>query len=174
MKRTPLVATLSLLTTIALVALARASAPAATPAPAPSSKPALYRAYDEHADAKADIAAALESAKASGKKVLVVFGANWCGDCKLLDSEFREGRLRGIAKDDLVVVKVDVGRMNKNLDVAMRYDPNILKRGIPSIALLDATGALKHRTTGGEIADARKLGADGLSKFFGSLLGKAL
>jgi thiol-disulfide isomerase/thioredoxin len=49
--------------------------------------------YDEHADAKAQIRVALEDASQAKVPVLVVFGANWCGDCKVLDLAFKEGEL---------------------------------------------------------------------------------
>ena len=47
--------------------------------------------YDEAADAKAQIEAALSEAAQAKVPVLVVFGANWCGDCKVLDMSFKEG-----------------------------------------------------------------------------------
>ena len=47
--------------------------------------------YDERADARADIASALAESARTGMPVLVVFGANWCADCKILDMAFREG-----------------------------------------------------------------------------------
>ena len=48
--------------------------------------------YDEGADAKAQINAALVQAVQDKVPVLVVFGANWCGDCKALDTAFKDGR----------------------------------------------------------------------------------
>ena len=44
--------------------------------------------YDEAADAKAAIRAALADAEKAKLPVLVVFGANWCGDCRMLDATF--------------------------------------------------------------------------------------
>jgi thiol-disulfide isomerase/thioredoxin len=43
----------------------------------------------ETADAKAEIRARLDEAAKAKLPVLVVFGANWCGDCKMLDAAFR-------------------------------------------------------------------------------------
>ena len=50
--------------------------------------------YDEAADARADVRAALLDAKASGTPVLVVFGANWCGDCRCWTRPSRAARAR--------------------------------------------------------------------------------
>ncbi len=128
--------------------------------------------YNEAADAKADVQAALKTAKAENKAALIVFGGNWCGDCKVLDMEMHQGDLAKLVDERLVVVKVDVGRFDKNLDVAERYG-KILKQGVPSVALLRADGSVAYQTNGGELADARKMGRDGITKFFVTMVEKA-
>lgn len=134
---------------------------------------AALKPYDEAADAGADIDRALTAAKRSGKSVLVVFGANWCGDCKVLDAELKREKLDQLVKDQCHVVKVDVGRFNKNLDIVNRYEPALLKKGVPAVVLLDAEGKVKRRTLEGELSDARKMGADAIGAFFANMLGKA-
>jgi protein disulfide-isomerase len=134
---------------------------------------AALKPYDETADAKRDIDNALVAAKKTGKSVLVVFGANWCGDCKVLDAELKREKVDQLVRDHCHVVKVDVGRMDKNLDIVNRYEPSLLKKGIPAVVLLDADGKVKRRTLEGELADARKMGADAIGAFFANLLGKA-
>jgi len=101
-----------------------------------------------------------------------VFGANWCGDCKMLDLEMHQGDLQKLVDGRPVVVKVDVGRFDRNKDVAEQYAPDILKKGIPSVALLRADGSVVYRTTGGELADARKMKREGVTAFFVTMLGK--
>jgi len=121
--------------------------------------------HDESADAKAHIAAA----KTDKKPVLVVFGANWCGDCKMLDMAFNEGASAPIIAKNYKVVKVDVQRFTKNVDVADGYGVP-LKNGIPAVAVLDATGKVLYATKGGELADARKMGDAGVAEFFGKVV----
>ena len=128
--------------------------------------------YDEAANAKEQIQAALKSAKAQNKSALIVFGANWCGDCKMLDMEMHQGELAKLVNERLVVVKVDVGRFDRNKDVAERYG-NIIKKGIPSVALVRADGNVAYQTDGGELADARKMGRGGVTQFFSAMLEKA-
>ena len=128
--------------------------------------------YNEAANAKAEIQAALKSAKSANKSALIVFGANWCGDCKMLDIEMHQGTLEKLVNDQLVVVKVDVGKFDRNKEVTAQYG-NIIKKGIPSVALLRADGSVAYQTDGGELADARKMGRDGVTTFFTSMLEKA-
>jgi len=131
---------------------------AQSPAPA-------WRGYDEAADARADIDRAQAQAAAGGRQVLVVFGANWCGDCRVLDMTMKQGRLKPVIDAKFVVVKVDVGRFDRNVDIAQRYSVP-LKKGIPTIAVLAADGTAAFVTTGGELADARSMGEDALVRFF--------
>ena len=61
--------------------------PGIAEAPEARKTPALS-VYDEAADAKADVAAAVAKAKKEKKRVLVTLGANWCGWCRALDRLF--------------------------------------------------------------------------------------
>ncbi|MEG1833392.1 MAG: thioredoxin family protein, partial [Burkholderiaceae bacterium] len=100
-----------------------------------------------------------------GKKVMVVFGANWCPDCRVLDQQIKEGRLKALVDRQLVTVKVDVGRFKKNLDLAEAYGVP-LKKGIPTLAVLDANGRAVYATLEGEVGDARDMSEAGLYQFF--------
>lgn len=121
--------------------------------------------YDETADAKADIAAAVTQAGQSKLPVLVVFGANWCGDCKMLDASFKTGAAAPLIARNYHVVKVDVGRFERNLDIAQIYGVP-LKKGIPAVAVLSAQGKALYVTQSGELADARAMGDTGVFDFF--------
>lgn len=124
--------------------------------------------YDEAADARADIAAALSAAKATNGRVLVVFGANWCADCKVLDLSFKSGKTAALIDKSFKVVKVNVGRFDHNVDVAQAYDVP-LKQGIPAVTVLDAQGKVAYATRSGELADARSMGEQGIYDFFSKL-----
>lgn len=124
-----------------------------------------WRGYDEGADAQAAITRAVEAAQRGQRKVLVVFGANWCGDCRVLDDAMKAGRLKPLMDATFEVVKVDVGRFDRNLAIAQQYGVP-LKKGIPTIAVLDAQGQARFVTQAGELADARSMGETGLVRFF--------
>jgi protein disulfide-isomerase len=121
--------------------------------------------YDEAADAKAEVKHTLAEAKKSGKPVLVIFGANWCPDCRALDKALHEGRNAELVNREFKVVKVDVGRFDKNLDVAETYG-NPIKKGIPGAAVLSPKGKVLYITKLGELADARHMSETGIYDFF--------
>jgi len=63
------------------------------------------------------------------------------------------------------VVKVDVGRFDRNVDVAESYSVP-LKKGIPAVAIVSPQGRVMYATRAGELADARGMSEDGLYRFF--------
>jgi protein disulfide-isomerase len=124
--------------------------------------------YDEAADARNEIKSALTAAKDAKVAVLLVFGANWCGDCKALDLSFKSGSTAPLIEKSYKVVKVNVGRFDRNVDLAETYGVP-LKQGIPAIAVLNSDGKAVFATRAGELADARNMGDRGIHDFFARL-----
>jgi protein disulfide-isomerase len=125
---------------------------------------AADRPYDESADAKAQISAALQEAGAAREPVLLIFGANWCPDCRALDHALKTGRnaeLMGKFK----VVKIDVGHFDHNVDVSTAYG-NATSKGIPSAVIVSPDNRILFMTRAGELADARSMSDDGIYEFF--------
>src|ERR1700752_4340384 len=88
------------------------------------------------ADAHADIAQAIKTASTEHKHIILDFGGNWCGDCQVLDIYIHQEPNLSLLDNNYVLVHVDVGHYDKNLDLAAKY--NIpLKRGVPALAVLD-------------------------------------
>jgi protein disulfide-isomerase len=121
--------------------------------------------YNETADARLDIKQALSQAAATHTSVIVVFGANWCGDCKMLDSAMKSGTSAKLLARDFQIVKVNVGRWDKNLDIAKGYGVP-LEKGIPAVAILSSENKVLYVTKEGELANARRMGEGGIYEFF--------
>src|SRR5947209_6395472 len=73
--------------------------------------------YPADADAKKEIEEALNRARAESKVVMLIFGGNWCYDCHVLDQALHEGEAGKIVKQNFLLVHVDIGEGNKNLDL---------------------------------------------------------
>ena len=121
--------------------------------------------YDEKADAHQQITAAIAEASKAHKNVMLVFGANWCGDCRALDAQMHKEDLAALIATNYEVVKVDVGRFNKNQDLGEKYHVP-LKHGIPALAVLDPGGMLLYAMDQGQFADARHMSYESIKEFF--------
>ncbi len=120
--------------------------------------------YPDPAQAKADLAAALKTAAATHKRVLLDFGGNWCGDCQVLDLYFHDARNRPILEANFVLVHVNIGHMDANLGIAARYQVP-LNKGVPALAVLSDKGTLLYSQKGGEFEDMRHLESSSLTTF---------
>jgi thioredoxin 1 len=121
--------------------------------------PQLYRA---DANATDDINRALVTALKQHKRVLLDFGGNWCIDCHILENAFHQPRIAPLLEQNYVVVHVDVGQYDKNLDLAKRYRVD-LSKGVPSLAVLSERGAVLYSTV--DFEKARVLSEDDVIAF---------
>ncbi len=124
--------------------------------------------YDEHADARAEVDRAFARATETGRLVMIVFGANWCTDCRVLDATMMAEPLAASIETAYEVVKVDIGNWDKHGDVVARFN-NPVGKGIPAMIIADAAGEVLFATRAGELATARSLGAEKLAAFFDAL-----
>src|ERR1044071_2107388 len=94
--------------------------------------------YDESADGAKQIDDALCAATKQNKRVLLQFGANWCGWCHRLHKLCEtDEEIRQTLKDNFVVALIDVNKgHNKNL--IEKYHGERL--GLPFIVILDDSG----------------------------------
>jgi protein disulfide-isomerase len=137
----------------------------AVPAPAEARESAaLPEGYDPKRNPNADIAAALAKSKADGHPVLLDFGANWCPDCVVLEKTFRTDTVQPVI-GGFHVVSIDVGRFNRNLDVARRYHLRLRTSGIPALVVLSGTGKVRTTTNDGSFANARTMTARQVAAF---------
>jgi thioredoxin 1 len=120
--------------------------------------------YAPGLDAHAEIKQALALASKEHKRVLVVFGANWCYDCHVLYLAFHRPDVETVLQKSYEVVHVDVGEGNKNQDLMEQYQVP-MKKGIPAIAVLDSDGKLLYSQKGGEFEKARALAPEDVLAF---------
>ena len=112
--------------------------------------------YPANTDAKKEIDEALKTAGVEKKRVLVIFGGNWCYDCHVLDRALHEGSAGQVVKESFLVVHVDVGEGDKNLDLLKQYKVP-LEKGVPAVAILAGDGNLLYSSGDGEFEAARRM-----------------
>jgi thioredoxin 1 len=122
--------------------------------------------YPDPAQAKPQIAAALKTAAATHKRVLLDFGGNWCGDCQVLDIYFHDPKNRPLLEANFVLVHVNVGHMDANLDIAEQYGVPVNK-GVPALAVLSERGNLLYSQKEGQFEAMRSMQSASVTEFLG-------
>ena len=145
--------------TIKLLALAALMALAAGAA-----RSAERNIFPDPAQAKGDLAAALKSAAATHRRVLLDFGGNWCGDCQVLDIYFHDAKNKPLLDANFVLVPINVGRYDANLDLARQYGIP-LDKGVPALAVLSEHGVLLYSQKNGEFEAMRRMESSSVTEF---------
>ncbi len=84
----------------------------------------------------------------------VIFGAAWCPDSKAFDRALEHRLVRPLVEPSFVVVPLDVGRRDRCQELMAELDLDV-RRGIPSMAVLDAEGEVVGALRDGELRNAR-------------------
>ena len=86
--------------------------------------------YNERADATREVDAAFARARASGKRVVIDFGGNWCPDCRILSGVLERPEVKPFVEANFEMIAVDVGRLDKNMHVPQRFGAKVT--GVPN------------------------------------------
>jgi len=141
--------------------------PTVAPAIVQKAPPAPRKVYNETADAKAQIAAAVASAAEDDIRVLINWGANDEEACTKYQQVQRAPEVSSKFRDDYKLVYVDVGHLDKNIDLAKSFGVTLAAGALPHFTILDAKGKVLAQMSAPSLAsdtdaaafDAKKMGA---------------
>ncbi|MGB0066182.1 MAG: thioredoxin family protein [Terracidiphilus sp.] len=120
--------------------------------------------YPDPSQARVDLAAALKTAAATHRRILLDFGGNWCPDCQVLDIYFHDATNKPILEANYVLVDINIGREDANLDLAEKYGVP-LSRGVPALAVLGEHGQLLYSQKNGEFEAMRRMESSAVTDF---------
>jgi thioredoxin-related protein len=109
--------------------------------------------YSSDVDARTAIEEGKLRAAASGKMLLVTFGANWCPDCLTLHDNQHATDPRAYIEKHFEIVQIDVGDSKKN--AAVKRDLGISINAIPLAVFYSPTGEFVGDTLAGELKPSR-------------------
>jgi len=102
-------------------------------------KPEACPGYEENVPGEVLLQGGLAEAGATKRRVIVVFGANYCQWCKAMCEAFENPQVATEIARDYVVVKIDVGgHGDRNPDLQKRY--GIQGLGIPQVVIATPDG----------------------------------
>lgn len=120
--------------------------------------------YDEKANADQAVATAKARARAEHKLLLIDLGGNWCPDCRILAGTMELPSLKPFVEAHYVVVTVDVGRFDKNLQIPAHYGVRKRLEGVPSLLVVDpVSDRLVDEGHISALSDARSMGPQALA-----------
>jgi thiol:disulfide interchange protein len=125
---------------------------------------ATHDIYPDPSQARADLAAALKTAAATHRRILLVFGGNWCGDCQVLEIYLHDAQNKRILDTNFVLVHINIGNEDANLDIAERYGITI-KKGVPALAVLSERGALLYSQKNHQFSAMRTMQSSAVTEF---------
>lgn len=120
--------------------------------------------YPAAANAHEDIRQAILKAAAEHKNVLLEFGGNWCVDCHLLELYFHDPGNASLLAANYVMVHVNIGEYDRNLDLARKYGIP-LEKGVPALVVLDGAGHLLYAQRNKEFENMRVLDSAAVTTF---------
>lgn len=121
--------------------------------------------YDPDANPAASFQQALQQSAQQEKLVLLVFGSEWCPDCRSLNKKMAQAPLAATVQDNFVVAHIDIGNWDKNMAFTEQFGEPVAQ-GIPSIAIIAPDGTLLYVSEAGEFASARSAQLEALDKWF--------
>src|SRR5437868_3708362 len=165
MMRTVLPSLLALTLAGAPLAAAAAHAPKLSMQSYAELRTPLPYPYSEQANADRDVARAKARAKAQHKLLMIDLGGNWCGDCRILTATMEQSpQLRAFVEKHYVVVLVDVGRFDRNLQIPAHWGITERLAGVPAILVVEpTTDKLLDPGVVSDIQDARNMAPQALA-----------
>ena len=109
----------------------------------------------------------LNYAREKNVKLLILFGADWCKDCRSLKERFfNNQKISSLLNTNFVVFNVDVGNFDKNLEFAKKFG-SPQEKGIPALVVIDPSQNDKvlGSTSGGEFSNASNMDDESIEKY---------
>lgn len=121
--------------------------------------------YADPKEADKELKEGLARAAREHKRVIVVFGGNWCYDCHVLDTTFHSKDFAPLVDANFVVIHINIGDEGKdNTELAKRLGV-ALDKGVPSLGVLEADGRVIYAQKNGEFESTTKIGPDDVRAF---------
>jgi len=90
------------------------------------------------------------------KQPIVIFGANWCPDARLLEGVIKLPAVKNFLEKNVNILNIDVGNYEMNTELFSFFDKNI-EEGIPRVFIMDRKGKTLNLHVNDTMRKARDL-----------------
>jgi len=161
---------------ISLVLIAVLTVACTSAAPFPAAQAAEHpeaRLFDPDPElvAQTTVDQALAKAAVSGKRAIIVMGANWCHDSRALAGWFQTSRFQTLLTENFEVRYIDVAQKNRNIDVAQRFGLDEIV-GTPTIFVTNSNGDVLNLETAPTWRNAASRSEDDIFDYFSNYVGE--
>ena len=102
---------------------------------------------------------------AQNKQPIVIFGANWCPDARLLEGVIRIPVVNNFLERNTKILSIDVGKYEINTELFSFFDGNI-QDGIPRVFIMDRMGQNINLHANATMRKAREFSTQDIFDYF--------
>jgi hypothetical protein len=99
------------------------------------------------------------------KQPIVIFGANWCPDARLLEGVLQLPTVKKLLNKNCIILNVDVGDYETNIDLFKFFDPAI-REGIPRVFIMSLDGDTLNLELNDKMRTARDMTPQEIFNYF--------
>ena len=92
--------------------------------------------YNGEIYSESDIEGFLDSSINKSKQPIIIFGGNWCPDCRILEGTLQLPTIKKYMIEHYEIMHVDVGRYDKNMNL-ISYFKIPKEEGVPRVLVFD-------------------------------------
>jgi thiol-disulfide isomerase/thioredoxin len=102
------------------------------------------------------------------KQPLLIFGGNWCPDCRILDGTLQLPTIKKFMEEKYQIMHIDVGRYDKNMNL-ISYFGIPKDKGVPRVMVFDKNKVILNKKSTKEWTTARDRGKQEVFNYFQDL-----
>ena len=110
--------------------------------------------YDEKIVNTKQIDTFISASVKKGKQPVIVFGGNWCPDCRILEGTLEIQTIKNFMDNKYTIMHVDIGRYDKNMEL-MEHLNIERKKGVPRVVIFNLKKEILNSSTSSEWTSAR-------------------
>ena len=125
--------------------------------------------YNGEIYSESDIERFLDSSINKSKQPIIIFGGNWCPDCRILEGTLQLPTIKKYMIEHYEILHVDVGRYDKNMNL-ISYFKIPKEEGVPRVLVFDINKNILNMESTKEWTTARDRKQQEIFNYFQALV----